>query len=311
MHRDYIKEEISIDCSQMDYVAEANVLRGYLHRYLCSMLSYLNSRVRASDGRFYFDANGAMHIERMCLRIDDEMMEINKAKDIVKLLSFAGAMYGASHISYEADFWYKNRGDEFKHWHINRSEFVSAQAFFSEALKNEDLAAIMTFKSVYINGDDKENPIFTSLRAGETHTRWNDEVFTEDASVVAQATAWEGDWINIGVHFPVTTEKKMTDSILNGLRESCHIYGNEDDDVDMFLEIYEGEYEVAFAMTLSFDVAQMDDVFARLRRLVALGKVVNGSIIFEGNLQAQNDPFLLCRLKMDAAGDLVVTYAAL
>lgn len=310
MHRDYIKEEISIDCSQMDYVAEANVLRGYLHRYLCSMLSYLNSRVRASDGRFYFDANGAMHIERMCLRIDDEMMEINKAKDIVKLLSFAGAMYGASHISYEADFWYKNRGDEFKHWHINRSEFVSAQAFFSEALKNEDLAAIMTFKSVYINGDDKENPIFTSLRAGETHARWNDEVFTEDASVVAQAAAWADILFLPGVHFPLTTPQEQKKSIMNDVRELCSNYGVMA--LEEELDIYEDVYEVDLGgMSLNFSAEQMDDVFARLRRLVALGKAVNGSIIFEGDLQAQNDPFLLCRLKMDAAGDLVVTYAAL
>lgn len=310
-----VTESLAIDCTNPANEAAFTVLRYYLHRYLCSIAEYIYG---GEDVRFTTDngaeieinANHEMPMMRLKLTLEDQSMEITQPDEILKLIAFSGLMHIAGHISYEASFSYNDRRLIFRAMQMDApgGDFVPAEDFFGNVLKNEEFTSCLTFRSVVVEEDPSVRSV-VSLGKDDTTPRFDDAAFSQEVRITQNISAWYGSWIVVGIHFPETTESTLTERILGGLRDLCRVYG--DVDADDHIDTYEGEYDIGFATALSFDAAQQEDVFARLTSLVEMTKAAGGTATFEGDIEAKENPYLICRLQTADDGSLSITYATL
>ena len=307
MYMRRVNEALTIDCTRAAEDIHASAARYYLHRYLCSLAEYIFTVMGKETG---IPDRQEIYMGSLSLTVDEESMTITKPEEIFKLLAFSGLMHTADHIAYEGAFSYNDRSslERFTHKGPVESEYVPAENYFGAMLEKPDFSRLMTFRSVVEEEDPSERSII-SLTEGETALRLDDAAFSRDVVVTRKVTAWSGSWIEVSIHFPEDTEEARTQRILNGLRELCRIYGDEN--ADNHIDTFQGEYDIGFATGLAFTAEQQGDALGRISALVDEVNAASGSASFEGDLEAKESPFILCRLQSDDEGQLRVSYAVL
>lgn len=315
MYREYVKEYLSVDMTDVERVSYPSMIACKLQQYLADMGASMYDDVITSYEKDWedkgFDMTSGMGIHEMSLKAGGKTVTITHAKEFFRVMRFAAHLGIADHLEYEATYYYNATIKGEPVYEDGTGAFSPAYQYFEKLLKDPDCAKHMTFRSIS-QGEQLNDIILASSPAGSDETMYGDSVLCDGMDGVADIDTWTSDLLNFSIHFPENTEGELTQSILQQLRELGKKYFTEFDlktdekkpfDVDDYVDIYEGEYSIDFSKGRLFsreELAAFRDEVQAVAQLVIQAK---GAAEVEGWLLSDDKKNLYAAAYMKLAPD--------
>ena len=318
MYREYVKEYLSVNLTDAERVSYSGMIVCKFQQYLTDMAAWMYDGVVTSLEEDWedkgFDAQSGMGIYRMSLKAGEHEVTITNVRELFRVIHLASRLGIEDHLEYEASYYYNATCACSPVFEDGCGAFCPANQYFDKLLKAPECAQYMTFRSIR-QGEQLDDIMLTSSPAGSGETIYGDSVLHNGMDDVADIEIWNADMIDFYIHFPESTEEKLTQCILQQLRElgkkyfTAFSFDTREEtpfDVDDYVDTYEGEYEISFSKEHVFNHEELLSFKDEVQKVAQLVLEAKGRSVVKGWLLsgAEKNLYAAAYMELDQDGKL-------